>query len=457
MVDAIGGRLATTAGRDSQVTVAGRKLPLGSGSGHGQALHSLADAEGPAAWGDAPGGSRSLSGRELLQGSSFRLPLGAAGQSGGIEGAHWTAWGRGESSRFDGAADQLALDGDVTTLTLGADAAWYRWLAGVAVGWSEGKGGFRRHDGRDTGVMESTLASVHPYLRYQATERLSLWGILGYGSGDLTLEADGDGRMSIDTAIRMAAAGTRIVLLPAAEAGDPELALRADAMLVRMRSDAETAEAGNLAATEAGTSRLRFVLEGSRGVALGEGRTLTPSLEAGIRHDGGDAETGTGIELGGGLRFAAPELGLTVDAKVRGLLAHEDEDYAEWGASGSVRVDPGASGQGLSFALAPAWGAASGGSERLWSIDAARGFAAGEPTARFDAEAGYGFVAFTGRGIMTPYAGLSLSESGAQVLRSGVRWAAGSALSFELEGTRREPANEAAVDHGIRVSTSLRW
>ena len=83
--------------------------------------------------------------------------------------------------------------------------------------------------------------------------------------------------------------------------------------------------------------------------------------EVGLRQDGGDAETGTGIELGGGVRYSAPASGLTVDAKVRGLIAHKDADYREWGASGAVRIDPGASGRGLSLSVTPAWGAASGG------------------------------------------------------------------------------------------------
>ena len=344
VVEALAGRLAETAGRGTQVTLAGEQLPLGLST----------DAVGP--WEDVASGSRGLSGGELLRGSSFLLSPGANGQAGDGAATRWTTWGRADSSRFDGTADRLALDGDVTTVTLGADAAWNRWLAGVAVGLSEGTGGFRRHgntsgqDGRGEGLVESRLTSVHPYLRYQANDRLSLWGMLGYGSGDLTLEADGSGRWSTDTAMRMAAAGTRGVLMPATEAGDLELAMRADTMLVRTRSDAVTGDAGNLAASEADTNRLRLILEGSRRFAVGGGSTLEPSLEVGLRHDGGDAETGTGIEIGGGLRFADPDLGLTVDANARGLVAHEDGDYAEWGASGSVRIDPGASGRGLSLA-----------------------------------------------------------------------------------------------------------
>ena len=62
---------------------------------------------------------------------------------------------------------------------------------------------------------------------------------------------------------------------------------------------------------EADASRLRLILEGSRAFEGDEGRTLTPSVELGLRHDGGDAETGTGLEAGAGIRYAGA--GLTVE------------------------------------------------------------------------------------------------------------------------------------------------
>ena len=52
------------------------------------------------------------------------------------------------------------------------------------------------------------------------------------------------------------------------------------------------------------------MLEGSREMDLGAG-SLTPSVEVGLRYDGGDAETGAGVELGGGVRYAAS--GLTME------------------------------------------------------------------------------------------------------------------------------------------------
>ena len=473
VVDAIGERLTGSPGGGSQVTLGGQRIPLdgvpggagndtsSGGTDGSDARETAAAADTLAAfadrmsndgagtawvnWGGLGGedaakrpASRSLSERELLLGSSFLLSLGGGDANG--TGTAWTAWGRGAASSFDGEADGLSLDGDVTTFTLGADAVRGRWLGGVALAHSTGEGGFRDHDdtgdpnhrGRGSGELESTLTSVHPYLRFEVSERLSTWGVLGYGTGDLTLAVDASGDQprktwKTDTEMWMTAVGARGVLLSAADHDGFELAARGDARLVRMNSDAATGAdgAGKLAATESQTSRLRFILEGSHRMELAGGQTLTPSLEVGLRQDGGDAETGTGVELGGGIAWADPALGLTVTAKARGLLAHEDADYTEWGASGSVKIDPGASGRGLSLSLSPAWGAESGGAERLWGLRDARGLAGNdsfEPAGRLDAETGYGLGAFGGRGLMTPFAGLSLSDAGERTWRSGVRW-----------------------------------
>ena len=49
---------------------------------------------------------------------------------------------------------------------------------------------------------------------------------------------------------------------------------------------------------------------------------LTPSVEVGIRQDGGDAEVGRGLDLGLGLLLADGVAGLAVDVGVLRLLVH---------------------------------------------------------------------------------------------------------------------------------------
>ena len=239
-----------------------------------------------------------------------------------------------------------------------------------------------------------------------------------------------------------------------------------------------------MAASQSDASRLRLILDGSRSFEAGGG-TLTPRLEVGLRHDGGDAETGTGVEVGAGLSYQAD--GIAVEGAVRGLLAHEDEDYREWGASGSVRIDPGASGRGLSLTLRPTWGngverdgAAVGAARRLGARERASAF---EPERRLDAELGYGLSVLDGRGVATPYAGWSqageretlrlgqrlrlgqaaewrvegeLGED-ARTWRAGYGYRLGSGLTFTTEASRREPANDDAPEHALVLRASMRW
>ena len=50
---------------------------------------------------------------------------------------------------------------------------------------------------------------------------------------------------------------------------------------------------------------------------LWAGLSLRPSVEVGLRHDGGDAETGAGMDVGGGLVMADASTGLAIDLRVR--------------------------------------------------------------------------------------------------------------------------------------------
>ena len=208
----------------------------------------------------------------------------------------------------------------MTTATLGFDFERRKWLLGVALSRSSGDGTFKAGGTCETGCageVESTLMGVHPFARYRVSEKLYLWGALGHGQGDLTLSPEGAGEVDTDIEMNMAAAGARGVLFPALKSGGFELALRTDLLVTSTSSDA----AANLVKTEAETSRLRLLLEGSRAFRFGKDGVLTPSVELGIRYDGGDAETGSGLELGGSLRYASGSL--TIELSARGLLAHQ--------------------------------------------------------------------------------------------------------------------------------------
>ena len=95
--------------------------------------------------------------------------------------------------------------------------------------------------------------------------------------------------------------------------------LKSDAMWVGTKSE----NTDQLAPTEGDVTRLRLILQGERIFEAGNGATFTPSAEVGLRHDGGDAETGTGIEIGAGLRYTVRPAHRS-RAQARSLIAHED-------------------------------------------------------------------------------------------------------------------------------------
>ena len=490
VTDAVGGRLRGSSDQDSYVMMGGYRLPVGRYAAGGVTpeaserepalLRGLAGMLGMGStrlgnsWAEPSGGGTDLWAetdprlgqtqpltldlRRILLGSSFRLALG--GNAAGA-GPRLTAWGRFAGTTFDGRDGDLTLDGDVFTGTVGVDGEWDRLLAGVAVAHSRGDGSFTMPgtENRGQGGLEHTLTSLHPYLRYAVTDRLDVWGMFGYGWGQWDLETEHGETMETDTNLVMGAFGGRGILLVAPESGGFQLATRTDAMLTRTTSDS----VAGMVAGEADAHRLRLVLEGSRGFAWATGRRLTPTVELGLRHDWGDAETGFGLELGGRVQYADPALGLTIEGAVRGLLAHEDSDYEEWGASGTVRVDPGASGRGLSLTLSPTWGVASSGVDGLWSRQPTAGLAQNNrraPAGRLNAEVGYGFTPFD-TGLLTPYAGTVLADGATRTYRVGTRLQMTSqgatGLALSLEGTRQEPAGQQPVNQGVQLKADWQF
>ena len=456
VVDAVSVRLEGNAG--SHVTMGGRRLGTSQSTASPETvLEHWADRVDNARDRDR-GSMRPMSGRELLSASSFHLA--SEGEAGG---SSFAAWGRVAGGGFEADVSGIRMDGEVTTGIVGADVARNHWLAGAAVSFSTGEGGYRLtsdvESAFDRGTIESTLTSVYPYARLRLSEGVSVWGLAGYGTGELALTERSEAntnRYTTDTTMRIGALGVRKTLVPAGETGGLELAAKSDVFWMRMTSDAVE----GIREAEADASRLRFVLDASRSFDTGDGATLTPNLELGLRHDGGDAETGTGAEVGVGIGYAGA--GVSIEGSVRALVAHEASGYEEWGASGSVRVEPDAAGRGLSLTVAPSWGNASSAQERLWSAGDAGGLISGrsfEPESRLAAELGYGLAAPRSSGLVTPFAGLSWGYGGRRIWRAGTRWEIAPRASLSLEASRSQPSGDGDTGpvNAVALRAQMRW
>ena len=475
VLDGVAERMKAPRSAGVSATLGGQALPGMSFSGAGEArppadaetreaevrARTLADWLNGESRDDADAargiGSRTVTGRELALGSSFSLTGETAG------GGTAALWGRGAVSGFDGREGELILDGEVSTGLLGADFANGRWLLGLIASHSRGEGSYR---GAGAGTVSSTLTGVHPWARYAMSERFSVWGAAGYGAGTLTLDPDGEDAgeraMQAGLTLALAALGARGELLEApGDAGGPGLALVSDALLVRTESESTR----GLAAASADVTRLRLALDGWWRFALAQDVALTPSLELGVRHDGGDAETGFGVDIGGGLAFADLGRGLSMELNARTLLAHEASGFRERGLTAALSFDPRPSTErGLTLSLRHTLGAAStGGADALLGRETLTGLGASDSSdaRRLELTAGYGIAMFGGRFTGTPELGVGLSDTGRDY-RLGWRLGLGSsgATSFELglEATRRESANDNAdPEHTAGFRIGARW
>ena len=342
----------------------------------------------------------------VLSGSEFALNR--ATSSGGI----LSFWSRSAQSQFHGRDGVMALNGDVRTTMFGADYSKGRMVTGVSLSHSRGLGNYASVD---SGRMTSAVTGLYPWIGYKASDRVTVWTVAGYGAGGLLLNPGAGPAIETGLSMAMVAGGGRGQIL-----GDGNgfgLAFKADALWVGTHTKAVDGPGGRLAATDAAVNRLRTALEGSHTLTIGTRMALTPSVEVGIRQDGGDADTGTGMDVGAGLVFADAGTGLSVDVRVRRLVVHQADGFAEHGLSISVSYNPTPmTPLGFTARVSPAWGGdAMSGAEALWGRESMGGMShesvRGSGGHRLDTEVGYG-LPIGSRFVGTPRAGVRTSEYG---------------------------------------------
>ena len=193
-----------------------------------------------------------------------------------------------------------------------------------------------------------------------------------------------------------------------------------------------------------------------------------------MRHDDGDAETGFGLDLGGGLALSDPGRGLEAELRGRGLLAHESKGFRDLGFSGSLAWEgKPSSDRGAKLTLTQTVGVtSSGGADALLARGTLEGLAANDndeggsgelKSRRLELKFGYGFSAFGDRFTWTPEAGVGLSDTGRDYslgwrLVRGGSGSDGGSLELSFETRRRESANDdTPPEHEVGLRLTARF
>ena len=239
-----------------------------------------------------------------------------------LKGWRPVLWAEGSTHHFSGQAQALDYQGAFQAAHVGLDLhSSKNTLIGASVMRGYSTMDYSNGQGLD-GSTTATLYTIHPYLHFQAHDRLTVWTAGGLGFAPLTLhELDRDHDLS--GSARMAAGGVRI------------LAKNWDSRELAIRTDTDIAWIGARLPTESVTlggraGRIRFLAELTQTLRL-YGQTLIATGEAGGRFDHGAAHQGAGAETAGRLTWRNPKKGLDLSAHGQTLL-WQASGFRSWGA-----------------------------------------------------------------------------------------------------------------------------
>ncbi len=437
-------------------------IPLNSGGGFSPSTENHTGAGGanlslaPTAEFDAGGTAGDLAGN-----SASVLAANAAGLSADSAGGSSipiTFWGSGEYREMSGAAgdqNDLEWSGELSGFHLGLDAQ-------VRPGLLLGLAASRLRSAIDYGATAAAAGGSHdldittisPYLGWHAGG-VDLWATLRYGEGDLDISPDDAARAAAEVDMRAAGIGASGALWQNAAA---RLRLKSELS----RSELAVQGGGDLVAMQSASTRLRLSLEADYRRQTAGGGVLAPTLELGLRYDGGDGNPGAAAEIGAGLRYRS-RAGHTADGKFR--VVARPGAYREWGIQGTVTIATAADGQGLSLQISPAYGRTDSEIQQLWQagVGSGSGSGSGSQSAdhatphnaataatattdpanpanyrpRLDSRLAYGIPLKTHGGMLTPYGEITLTDA-ADRHRLGINWQTPGKFHLNLVGERQQ-------------------
>ena len=352
-------------------------------------------------WSNTPSPAQSESGQyrsgdiASMLGRGFSLKLAAAGDP-----TFWSVWGGADRQSFEaenheGSTSSYYFGGDMTIQG--------QWMFGVAIGRNAGNSDYTF--GTATQSMDLALTSILPYARMTPSDRTTIYGTIGFGSGEVETSVIGATSDIADLKATIGLLGGRQIVYTMMNGFN--LAVVGDFGFANLETDDTPGGAGNLVAE---TSRIRGGVESSFNLAMGADGSFVPFITVGFRSDSGDDEiSDSGVEITGGLRIMNPIFSL--DANFRTLATYGADDYSESGFSVMAALNPSAGATGLNVSIAPSWGASTVSSNALWQDDfkanrfhEMAAFAnLNRESVKWDSYVGYGFLVLHERFILTPF------------------------------------------------------
>ena len=379
--------------------------------------------------------------RERIRGQGIAVSLNPTEHEGmDPSSMHLTLWGNGSDAVHSGSG----------TLFWGMDAKTESWITGVAFARTNETGTWALPSGQATvsGLVESEVTAIYPYVKGRLTDALEVWSLAGWGNGHLegtwTDAAAPERPMHLHGGLRsrLAAVGAEHTLL---DRGGWRVSVLGDAGY-------STLELSGPDATTASVHRTRLGIEG--GYASRDG-ALTSALRMSGRMDGGDGDRAQGTEIAGSVRHVTGRMETGLEG--RWYDAGKDlSGLTEQGLRASLGLRPQADGTGLAFSLSPGWGSGTdarrdGGLLEAFHHDVSA--ASVSDGLRLDGRIAWG-TRLSGQRLLRPYVEMALAEDASRHARVGFRLEGAVNLNLALDHQESEAGT---TDTGMFLRLDTRF
>ena len=367
-----------------------------------------------------------------------------------------TVWVYADYRSLTGNGDQYSVDydGGLTGLHAGMDLSIDQFLVGVGVSQFFSDLDFTYHGGASQhalrtqidGLYELNTLTINPYATWSWSSYSTIWAMISLGAGDVKVSDPEVPSEESNTSLNAYALGADLRLLRTPSG----FSVTAKGAIWGGQSSLKE-NLQRIQNLDFDVSRFQLSVEGSYHIRLDQNGTLQPFVEAGMRGDGGDGDTGAGLEMGGGARLSLPAIGLRIQGHGHALVIH-GSDINEWGIGGLVSFAPGGI-TGPSVEVRSLSGVRLGSFKEIWEDRTWFNQHRIRPNLTFiDSRIGYGFA--IGSSTVTPYAGMNLGSGG--ISQVGAEYRMGSRFSMRVETLRSTSLTSFSQSPLIRASVLLR-
>ena len=384
----------------------------------------------------------------LLTNSKFVLPFnrGGYGADSTASGAVWGSAhfrqlkGDDEDADLEGGLPTVEWSGNISGVHLGFDfKVSDDTLLGLAVSRSRASMDYKTNAMDNTGTLvseegeyEIDLNAVHPYINW-AVGDVNLYASAGVGEGELTVTPDDESLTpALKSDLKLTAYGLGV-------SGDlnESVQVRGEWRRGEIEVEGNVDDENTIAPQNLNTSSTRILARWHDANRRDDNRAIF--AEVGWRLDGGDGDSGAGMETALGWNYLGDRT--TVEIGAHGLIGRDD--YSEWGAYGNFRVSSGNDGQGFAVRIRPSYGESQTEFGRVWNADSLDDIDAGDDNDapdknyawRTESRLSYGIQ--SANGLFAPFIDAVAGDAADDIYRLGVDWSPHPYFDLNLTGERR--------------------